>query len=50
MSMNLRLHHTKTATCTYDIISNAPAVNIITDTMFLHVLYYIVNFIISADI
>ena len=37
------LHH-KTATCTCDIISNAPAVFI------LRVLYYIVNFRILANI
>ena len=47
--MSLHLHHTKTVACTRDIISKEPAINntIITDTMFLRVFYYIVNFIIQ---
>ena len=31
--MNLRLCHTKIATCTCDIISNAPAINTINSTL-----------------
>ena len=40
----------KTATCAHDMISYVPAVILLTDAMFLHVLYYIVNFIICANI
>ena len=48
--MNLHLRHTKTAACTQDIISNAPTINTINMCSFLHVLHYIVDFIICADI
>ena len=48
--MNLHLRHTKTVACTRDIISNAPAVNTINRRVFLPVLYYILNFIIHANI
>ena len=41
----LRLHHTKTAACICDIISNAPT---LTDAIFC--MYYIVNFIIYSNI
>ena len=40
----------KTATCTRDIIGNGPAVNTINRRGVLHVLYYIVNFRILANI